>query len=122
MVDGYNNDQVEHHFMRYASDINMSNLQDLDQIMTSLRQYLPSLVEEYNIQSIGVFGSYVRHEEKPGSDVDLLVSFNEIPGLLKFIELENRLSDMLGVKVDLVMEEALKPNIARRVLPEVVQI
>lgn len=108
--------------MRYVSDITMSNPQDLDQIMTSLRKYLPFLVEEYNIQSIGVFGSYVRHEEKPGSDVDLLVSFDEIPGLLKFIELENRLSDMLGVKVDLVMEEALKPNIARRVLPEVVQI
>ena len=100
----------------------MSISPDLDQIITILREQWSLLAAEYHVRSIGVFGSYVRHEEKPGSDIDLLVSFEETPGLLKFIELENRLSDLLGGKVDLVMEESLKPNIARRVLPEVVHL
>lgn len=100
----------------------MSDSPALEQIMAILRRHWPSLATEYHVRSMGIFGSYVRHEEKPGSDIDLLISFEETPSLLKFIELENRLSDLLGGKVDLVMKEALKPNIARRVLPEVVQI
>ncbi|MBK7599314.1 MAG: nucleotidyltransferase family protein [Acidobacteria bacterium] len=100
----------------------MSISPDLDQIITMLREQWPFLAAKYHVRSIGVFGSYVRHEEKPGSDIDLLISFEETPGLLKFIELENRLSDLLGGKVDLVMEKSLKPNIARRVLPEVVHL
>ena len=100
----------------------MSISPDLDQIITILREQWSFLAAEYHVRSIGVFGSYVRHEEKPGSDIDLLISFEETPGLFKFIELENRLSDLLGGKVDLVMEESLKPNIARRVLPEVVHL
>ena len=58
----------------------------------------------------------------PGSDLDLLVSFDDTPGLLKFIEMENYISDLLGVKVDLVMREALKPGIDERILKEVALI
>jgi len=47
------------------------------------------------------------------------VEFRETPGLLKFIELENYLTDILGVKVDLVMRDALKPRIGQRILEEV---
>lgn len=108
--------------METVRNIKMSDSPALEQIMAILRRHWPSLATEYHVRSMGVFGSYVRHEEKPGSDIDLLISFEETPSLLKFIELENRLSDLLGGKVDLVMKEALKPNIARRVLPEVVQI
>lgn len=108
--------------METVRNIKMSDSPALEQIMAILRRHWPSLATEYHVRSMGVFGSYVRHEEKPGSDIDLLISFEEAPSLLKFIELENRLSDLLGGKVDLVMKEALKPNIARRVLPEVVQI
>lgn len=108
--------------METVRNIKMSDSPALEQIMAILRRHWPSLATEYHVRSMGIFGSYVRHEEKPGSDIDLLISFEEAPSLLKFIELENRLSDLLGGKVDLVMKEALKPNIARRVLPEVVQI
>jgi predicted nucleotidyltransferase len=93
-----------------------------DQIMAELRRSLPSLAEKYGVRSIGVFGSYVRREENSDSDLDLLVDFYETPGLLKFIELENYLTYMLGIKVDLVMEEALKPNIGKQVLSEVVKV
>jgi predicted nucleotidyltransferase len=88
-------------------------------IKEKLRQQLPLLKERYQVMSLGIFGSYVRIEQIPESDLDLLVSFQEPPGLLKFIEMENYLSDLLGVKVDLVMRDALKPKIGERILKEV---
>src|SRR2546423_15535799 len=95
---------------------------DLNRITATLRQQLPSLAERYRVTSLGVFGSYVRQQQRPGSDIDLLVTFDDPPGLLKFIELENYLTDLLGIKVDLVMEDALRPMIGEQILSEVVQI
>lgn len=69
-----------------------------------------------------MFGSYVRQQQHVGSDVDLLVTFVEPPSLIQFIELENELSDRLGIKVDLVMRDALKPAIGQRILNEVVLV
>ncbi len=100
----------------------MSNHKDIDEIITELRRSLPSLVEKYRVRSIGVFGSYVHHKERQDSDIDLMVNFDETPSLLKFIELENYLTDLLGIKVDLVMEDALKPNIGKQILSEVVRV
>jgi uncharacterized protein len=97
----------------------MSNQEiELSQFLDKLRQELPVLKVEYSIETLEVFGSYVRAEEQPGSDLDLLITFSEIPGLFKYIELENSLSDMLGVKVDLVMKDALKPAIGKRIIEE----
>jgi uncharacterized protein len=95
---------------------------DLNSITDTLRDQLPSLAKRYSVNSLGVFGSYVRRQERPESDIDLLVAFDDPPGLLKFIELENYLTDLLGVKVDLVMKDALKPMIKKRILSEVVQV
>lgn len=88
-------------------------------IKEKVARLLPILKEKYKLKSIGVFGSYVRNAQREGSDVDILVSFSEKPGFFKYIELENYLSDALQAKVDLVMQEALKPNIGRRILKEV---
>ena len=96
--------------------------EELPRMRELLRQQLPLLSERYGVASRGVFGSYVRHEQQAGSDLDVLVSFRETPGLFRFIELENYLSDLLGVRVDLVMADALKPRIQRRVLAEVVPV
>ena len=71
---------------------------------------------------MGVFGSFVRNENHPKSDLDLLVSFYEAPSLFKFIELEDLLSDILGLNVDLVMADALKPRVGKRILSEVVRV
>ena len=54
----------------------------------------------------------------PESDLDLLVTFSETPGLFAFVALENHLSDVLGIEVDLVMKDSLKPNIGERILAE----
>lgn len=69
-----------------------------------------------------MFGSYVHGDQYEGSDLDLLVEYDEAPGLLAFIELEQFLSDTLNVNVDLVMKGALKPKIGERVLDEVVEV
>jgi predicted nucleotidyltransferase len=87
-----------------------------------LRQQLPSLAHRYHVASLGVFGSYARHQNRPDSDLDVLVTFSKTPSLLRLIELENHLSDLLGIKVDLVMREALKPQIGRQILDEVVPV
>lgn len=95
---------------------------DLDSVTGMLRHQLPSLAEKYHVKSLGVFGSYVRRRQSPQSDLDLLVVFDEPPSLLKFIELENYLTDLMGIKVDLVMKDSLKPVLGEQILSEVVQV
>ena len=80
---------------------------------------LSELKERYHVSYLGVFGSYIWGEQNPGSDLDVLVEFSKTPTIFKFINLENYLSDALGVKVDLVMKDALKPNIGKHILNEV---
>ena len=88
-------------------------------IIKQLQKEKKTLELDYGVKRLGVFGSYVRNEQKKNSDVDVLVEFSQPPGLFKFIELENHLSDKLGVKVDLVMKSALKPYIGEVILKEV---
>src|SRR5262249_16157203 len=96
---------------------------DLAHYVTLLRQYLPALREHYGARFMGVFGSYVRGEQRRGSDLDLLVEFDDRPlTLLRFIALEHYLSDLLEVKVDLVVRSILKPTIGRHILAEVVPL
>lgn len=80
---------------------------------------LPQLEDQYNVKYIGLFGSYVRGEQTAESDLDILVEFSKTPTLFQFINLENYLSDNLGIKVDLVMKDSLKSNIGKYILNEV---
>lgn len=83
---------------------------------------MPFLKSRYHVASLGLFGSYIHGAERAESDLDVLVTFTEMPSLLQLIELENHLSDELGVKVDLVVRDSLKPHIGKRVLREVVPV
>ena len=64
----------------------------------------------------------MRGEQNGSSDVDVLVEFEEPIGLFEFLKLENYLSDLLGIKVDLVSRKALKSHIGEHILQEVVMI
>jgi len=55
------------------------------------------LAERFRVETLEVFGSYVRAEQKKNSDLDILVTYRETPGLLAFIALENYLSDLCWV-------------------------
>ena len=94
----------------------------LQKFMETLRQQRLLLAEQYNVATLEVFGSYVRHEQQKNSDLDILVTFSKPPSLFKFVRLENYLSDTLGVKVDLVMKDSLKPAIGKQILREAVSV
>ncbi|MBI5476363.1 MAG: nucleotidyltransferase family protein [Ignavibacteriales bacterium] len=84
-----------------------------------LEQQKPDLEKRFHVKEIGVFGSYVRNEQKKRSDVDILVDFSQPIGL-DFIELGYYLEDILGLKVDLVTPRAIKKHMKQSILSEVV--
>jgi hypothetical protein len=91
-------------------------------ILEVLKAIKPELEREYHVAEIGLFGSFVRGEERKASDVDILVEFSRPVGMFKFLELEEYLERKIGKKVDLVSRKALKPYIGRKILNEVVML
>lgn len=89
------------------------------EIFEILSKHLSQIQNEYHVERIGVFGSLVRGEQTPYSDIDILVEFSGAIGMVKFIQLENRLQNLLGTKVDLVSKKALKKYIGQQILGEV---
>ena len=86
-------------------------MKTLEEIKNNLQNQKPTLVAKYKVKEIGIFGSYVRGEQQPQNDLDILIDFEEYPSLLEFVRIEDELSEHLGVKVDLVMKSGLKPRI-----------
>ena len=84
--------------------------------LNHFREQLNELCRQNNIEMLGVFGSVARGEDTPDSDVDLLVRFEKVPGLLGLIRLEDKFVEVLGKKVDLATEESLHPLIRKNVL------
>jgi hypothetical protein len=95
---------------------------NIETIETILQLRRNQLAEEYSVSEIGVFGSFVRGESSPDSDIDILIEFNKPIGLFKFLEIEERLGEWLGRKVDLVTKAALKPYIGSQIMQEVTMI
>lgn len=83
----------------------------LQEIIQILKEHQEELRETYKVKRLKVFGSYARSEQTEKSDLDLMVSFEETPTLLDFIELKEYLEDITGIKVDLVTEEGISPYI-----------
>ena len=89
------------------------------EVQQRIRENLAELSREYAVSEIGIFGSYARNEQKPESDLDILVEFSKPVGFVSFMQLEQHLQQLLGVKIDLVTRAALKPQIGARILSEV---
>ena len=96
-----------------------NSVDKLSHIKQVLNENRSELREKFGIIELGIFGSYVRGEQEATSDLDLLVTFSEPKSLFQFIRIEDHLSKLLGVKVDLVMKKTLKPRIGKRILGEV---
>ncbi len=99
-------------------------MKSIKYIKKRLEELKPILEEKFHVETIGVFGSYVRGEQTKKSDVDVLVEFRNDAhiGLLKYVEMELFLSEQIGVKVDLVAKGGLKPTLKDLVLSEVVYV
>jgi predicted nucleotidyltransferase len=94
----------------------------LSKFRAVLAAELPRLRTEFHVNSLGLFGSFVKGTQHPDSDLDILVTFDQTPSLLKLIDLENQLGDLLGVKVDLVMRDSLKSWIRPDVLSDLIAV
>ena len=94
----------------------------LDDILIELRHLQPELQKRYPIREMGVFGSWVRGEQREDSDLDVLVDLGDGITLIQFLGLQYELSDRLGIEVDLVMTDALRPRIEKRILAEAVML
>ena len=97
-------------------------MKSLEELKNKLAERKEELQQRYRVTEIGLFGSFVREEASERSDVDLLVDFDKPIGLFEFQELEEYLSQILGLRVDLVSRKALKPHIGKRILDEVVPV
>ena len=94
----------------------MNSIENIIQTIAESRERLRS---EFGVIGIGIFGSVVRGEQDAGSDVDILVEFERPIGFVRFLRLEKRLAELLGMPVDLVTKKALKPHMGKRILQEV---
>lgn len=102
--------------------MNNPKAQNDEELIARLRHELPRFQRDFAVRSFGLFGSFVRDEQTPKSDIDLLVDFDKVPGLFGFFELQEELSALLGGPVDLVTRDALKPAIGKRILAELREI
>jgi uncharacterized protein len=100
----------------------MQNIKTLNEIKEILACHREQMKQDYYVREIGIFGSYSRGRQRKSSDIDILVQFARPVGLLKFLKLEDYLSNLLGAKVDLVTRAALKPHFGERILQEVIYL
>jgi len=100
-----------------------ARIPELEKLRQQLRALLPELRERFGVVSLALFGSYVRGQAGAESDLDVLVELDDRPfSLLQFVELEQWLSDRLGVRVDLVEKSAIKEELRPFILQEAVPI
>jgi len=78
--------------------------------------------KRYHVKKIGIFGSFVRGEQRKKSDIDIVVVLSEPIGFFEFIRLENYLSRKLGRKVDLLTKEGIKPAVKKDILKETIYV
>jgi len=101
------------------SRVNPDSLTRAD-ALARLRRHREELTS-LRVRSLALFGSVARDDAAPSSDVDLLVEFSAPVGLFEFLELKERLEQILGVNVDLVTRDALKSQLRDRILAEAVR-
>jgi predicted nucleotidyltransferase len=99
-------------------------MKTLAEIKRILEAEKPYLAHKYGVTEIGVFGSYVRGEQRPDSDLDILIELEDPPriSLLGLVNLGNYLSDLLGIQVQVAIKKNLKPRLSLYILREVVMV
>ena len=94
----------------------------LKEIQAVLSEHKAGLTQQYKLKELGIFGSYVRGEQKKGCDIDILVEFDKLPDIFQLIDLEDHLRKLLHKKVDLVRKRAIRPELKDEILQEVVYV
>ena len=79
---------------------------------------LIKVCRSHGARKVSLFGSFVRGEADPDSDIDLIVVFANPTGFLALVRLERELSEVMGRKVDLLTEQAISPHLRDKILSE----
>jgi predicted nucleotidyltransferase len=87
-------------------------------MVREITKKIEPVLKKHDVSFAGIFGSRARGEERPDSDVDLLVRFNRQKGLFELVSLEHDLSEALNLEVDVVTEGALSPSLKFEVLKD----
>ncbi len=93
-------------------------MKSLEEIKRLIQKHKDEVRKKYGVKEIGIFGSYVQGKQRENSDLDILIELEKPMGFVRFLKLEKNLSDITGIKVDLVTKNALKPYIGQRILKE----
>ncbi|MBN8699651.1 MAG: nucleotidyltransferase family protein [Chitinophagales bacterium] len=96
----------------------MTELYSIRQILTQLK---PELTQRFFVDSIGLFGSIVRDDFSPTSDIDIIVDFSRPVGV-EFIDLADYIEAKLKKKVDLVSKKGLKPKYLQQIQSEIIYV
>lgn len=91
-----------------------------EDVQRELAAMKPALEAEYHVAELGIFGSFARDEQTEESDLDVLVEFERPVSLFDLVRLENDISDRLGIDVDLVTRNSLKPRVEASVDDDVI--
>ena len=97
-------------------------MKTLNEIKKRLSEQKPILLKKFKVNRLGVFGSYVRGDQHQDSDLDVLIDYEDAPSLITLIELEYYLGEIIGVKVDLVTDKGIKPQLKDSIIKEVVYV
>jgi predicted nucleotidyltransferase len=97
-------------------------VKSVEEVKTILKEHKAEVMQKYRVREIGIFGSFVRGEQKRRSDVDILVDYKGVPDLFEFINLERYLQRLLRKKVDLVRKPAIRKELKGKILKEVIYI
>ena len=97
-------------------------VRNVEEAKAVLKEHKAEVVRKFRVREIGIFGSFVRGEQKNSSDVDILVTFSGIPDVFRYMELEDYLRKLLRKRVDLVRREAIRPELKKRILKETVYV
>jgi len=118
-LDNYGNTIIICREVAGGTEVRMAKIEAIKQKIEKQKSFI---MERYNVKSIGIFGSYARGEERTDGDIDILVEFQQPIGIFAFMDLEEYLTVLIGIKVDLVSKKALKPRIGKHILQEVVYV
>jgi len=97
-------------------------VKDFDEIRKILRKNEDIIARDFKAEIVGIFGSYARGEQRKESDVDIVVRFKEGASLLDLVGLADFLEEKLGIKVDVVSERAIRPELKDHILKELVSV
>ena len=100
---------------------NIYSMTTLERIKETLAQLKPELADKYGVNSIGLFGSVVRDDFTPSSDIDIIVDFNRPIGI-EFVDMADYIEQVLMQPVDVVSRNGIKPKYLKVIEPEIIYV